>query len=224
MENMHRATTGPWIIGSLIAILVTAFGFLPLPTEARIEPSESMALHAAPWAVPIDKNLNLHQMSPLLYRSALPRQSDLALLQSLDIRTVVSFIRKNDAQWADLSTMTLVSLPVHADRIDDTDVITALRALHVAQSRGPVLMHCKHGRNRTGLMAAMYRIVLQGWNKEAALMEMQQGGFGDPQHMQQATRYVTRVNVAQLQQAYARGDCSTRRVSTCRLRAWWAAW
>lgn len=44
--------------------------------------------------------------------------------------------------------------------------------------RTPVLVHCKHGADRTGTMVAVYRIAVQGWSKVEAIREMTQGGFG----------------------------------------------
>ena len=43
---------------------------------------------------------------------------------------------------------------------------------------GPFLVHCQHGADRTGLLIASYRIVIQGWSKEAALEELRSGGYG----------------------------------------------
>jgi protein-tyrosine phosphatase len=42
----------------------------------------------------------------------------------------------------------------------------------------PVLVHCRHGSDRTGTMCAAYRIVVQGWTKEEAIEEMTHGGYG----------------------------------------------
>jgi protein tyrosine/serine phosphatase len=33
----------------------------------------------------------------------------------------------------------------------------------------PVFVHCQHGADRTGVMAASYRIIVQGWSKDQAL-------------------------------------------------------
>jgi hypothetical protein len=41
-----------------------------------------------------------------------------------------------------------------------------------------VLVHCWHGSDRTGFFVAGYRIICQGWSREAALEELQRGGFG----------------------------------------------
>ena len=45
-------------------------------------------------------------------------------------------------------------------------------------NRAPLLVHCQHGADRTGLMSALYRVAVQGWTKEEALREMTEGGFG----------------------------------------------
>jgi hypothetical protein len=35
-----------------------------------------------------------------------------------------------------------------------------------------------HGADRTGTMCALYRIAVQGWTKEEAVLEMTEGSFG----------------------------------------------
>lgn len=40
-----------------------------------------------------------------------------------------------------------------------------------------VLVHCAHGVDRTGIVIALYRIDIQGWEKEAAIKEMLDMGF-----------------------------------------------
>lgn len=42
----------------------------------------------------------------------------------------------------------------------------------------PVLIHCKAGLHRTGVMAAIYRMEYDGWSKEDALRELRSHGFG----------------------------------------------
>ena len=42
----------------------------------------------------------------------------------------------------------------------------------------PVFVHCMHGADRTGTMVAVYRIVVEGWDKEKAIDEMRNGPFG----------------------------------------------
>lgn len=41
----------------------------------------------------------------------------------------------------------------------------------------PVFVHCFHGEDRTGFICAIYRIFIQGWEKERAICEMKQKGL-----------------------------------------------
>jgi tyrosine-protein phosphatase SIW14 len=43
----------------------------------------------------------------------------------------------------------------------------------------PVLIHCKAGLHRTGVMAAVYRMEYQGWSKREAIRELKANGFAD---------------------------------------------
>jgi protein tyrosine/serine phosphatase len=42
----------------------------------------------------------------------------------------------------------------------------------------PVLIHCKAGLHRTGVMAAVYRMEYDGWSREDAMRELRAHGFG----------------------------------------------
>jgi len=48
----------------------------------------------------------------------------------------------------------------------------------IRDAKGPLLVHCWHGSDRTGAVIAAYRIVFQNWTKEQALDELKNGGFG----------------------------------------------
>jgi tyrosine-protein phosphatase SIW14 len=43
----------------------------------------------------------------------------------------------------------------------------------------PVLIHCKAGLHRTGVLSAVYRMEYQGWSREEAYAELRAHGFGD---------------------------------------------
>jgi protein tyrosine/serine phosphatase len=174
----------------------------------------------AEWAQSVEVQYNLFQMSPTLYRSALPDRGALPLLEKLKVGTVINFLPESDKNWLSTPGITQVQLPYRTNHVDDADVLAALRAIQTAESHGPVLMHCKHGSDRTGLMAAMYRVVIQGWSKEDALNEMTQGGFGDSTHFKDGVRYMMQADVDKLRTALANGDCSTSPFATCSMKSW----
>jgi protein-tyrosine phosphatase len=43
----------------------------------------------------------------------------------------------------------------------------------------PVLLHCKAGLHRTGILSAIYRMEYQGWSRQSAFRELRAHGFGD---------------------------------------------
>jgi hypothetical protein len=43
----------------------------------------------------------------------------------------------------------------------------------------PVLIHCRAGLHRTGVMTAVYRMEYCGWNVQQAIEELRANGFGD---------------------------------------------
>ncbi|TPG81916.1 dual specificity protein phosphatase family protein [Pseudomonas arsenicoxydans] len=181
---------------------------------------DSASPRPAEWAQSVEVQYNLFQMSSTLYRSALPDRGALPLLEKLKVGTVINFLPESDKNWLSTPGITQVQLPYRTNHVDDADVLAALRAIQTAESHGPVLMHCKHGSDRTGLMAAMYRVVIQGWSKEDALNEMTQGGFGDSTHFKDGVRYMMQADVDKLRTALANGDCSTSPFATCSMKSW----
>ncbi|NWA04009.1 phosphatase domain-containing protein [Pseudomonas gingeri] len=200
---------------SSLGLALTSLFLLPL-AQADSSPAE----RPAQWAQPVGSKYNLNEMSPTLYRSALPDKDALPLLEQLKIGTVITFLPESDASWLFAPGIKQVQLPYRTNHVDDADVLAALRAIKDAQANGPVLMHCKHGSDRTGLMAAMYRVVVEGWSKEDALSEMTQGGFGDSSHFKDGIRYMMKADVEKLRTALANGDCSTSPFATCNVQNW----
>ncbi|MGH8389954.1 MAG: tyrosine-protein phosphatase [Pseudomonas sp.] len=200
----------PAICLSLVALLNLAPVFADDNTPTR--PAE--------WAQPVEVQYNLFQMSPTLYRSALPDSGAVSLLEKLKVGTVISFLPESDESWLSTPRITQVHLPYRTNHVDDADIIKALRAIQTAEANGPVLMHCKHGSDRTGLIAAMYRVVIQGWSKEDALSEMTQGGFGDSKHFKDGVRYMMQADIDKLRTALANGDCSTSPFAACSMKSW----
>lgn len=156
------------------------------------------------WADPLDALgvENLHRVTPTLYRSAQPRRANLAALQSLGIRTVVSLRSFNDDRKVFAgSGVRLVRVPINTWSIDDAKVLRALQAIRAAEKQGPVLIHCMHGADRTGVVAAVYRMALQDWDKDSARHEMLRGGYGYHTLWRNIPRYIERLDPAAMRDA-----------------------
>jgi len=120
---------------------------------------------------------NLFQIDKGVFRSAQPSKLDFANLEKLAITEVLNLRRwHSDKQEAKNTGITLYHVAMRAGNIKEKDVIQALKI--IKNRKGNILIHCKHGADRTGLIVAMYRIVFQNFTKEMAVKEMTQGGFG----------------------------------------------
>ncbi|MEB0057761.1 dual specificity protein phosphatase family protein [Variovorax sp. LG9.2] len=153
---------------------------------------------------------NLHRITPTLYRSAQPRREDVPALQALGIKTVISFRSFNSDERTFRgspggSGIDLVRVPIDTWSINDDEVQRALVAIYEAEKKGPVLIHCWHGADRTGVVAAVYRMVVQGWTKDAARHEMFRGGYGYHTLWRNIPRYLEQLDVGAMRARLAVG-------------------
>jgi tyrosine-protein phosphatase SIW14 len=49
----------------------------------------------------------------------------------------------------------------------------------IKNAPAPVLVHCQHGEDRTGLIVAAYRVMVSGWDKNKAMAEALHFGYRD---------------------------------------------
>ncbi len=143
---------------------------------------------------------NFYQVTDRIYRSAQPSARAMREYERFGIKTVISLrYFHDDVDEAEHTALKLIEVPINTWNIDDRDVISVLRLLR--DSEGPLLLHCQHGADRTGLMIAMYRIVFQGWSKEQALYELREGGFGFHSIWMNIPNYIERVDVEKIKLA-----------------------
>ena len=111
-------------------------------------------------------------------RSSQPRGRDWQWLGRHRIRTVINLRgeRESPQDLADTreacqaAGVTLVHIPILAKVPSRKKVERFLTA--VLSRPGPILFHCRHGEDRTGMMSAAYRVAVQGWPIDKALREM----------------------------------------------------
>jgi len=170
------------------------------PPPASSAASATTAERPASWAQPVELAgvPNLHKVSDSYYRSAQPSAEGMQQLQALGVRTVVNLRAiHSDRDEIGSTPLGYEHISVKAWHAEDEDVVRFLRIV-ADPNRQPVLVHCQHGADRTGMMTAIYRIAVQGWSKEDAIFEMTQGGFGYHQIWTNLVRYVREVDVERL--------------------------
>jgi protein tyrosine/serine phosphatase len=124
---------------------------------------------------------NFFKVDHKLYRSARPGKHDFRELLEHGIQEVLNLRWYHSHRTRHLRHARAAGLKLHriaskASKINVHQLIEALRVIRDA--KGPILVHCWHGSDRTGAVIAMYRIVFQGVSKEEAIEEMTRGGFG----------------------------------------------
>jgi protein tyrosine/serine phosphatase len=156
------------------------------------------------WAVPLKLKGagNLNKVNDSLYRCQQPTREGMRnLADSLRIRTIINLRAfHSDRKLVAGTGMELHELDIKTWKIDDDDVIAALRIIRWS-GKGPYLVHCLHGADRTGTVNAMYRMVFQGWTREQALKEMVDGGYGFHSMWKNILDYLAKVDVEKIRAA-----------------------
>ena len=82
-------------------------------------------------------------------------------------------------------------------------IFEVMRLLYHGLETGPVLVHCHHGADRTGLIIALYRLLSQGWSREAAIDELIHGGYGFHPIWANIPRYLQSADLSDLRSRIA---------------------
>jgi protein tyrosine/serine phosphatase len=155
----------------------------------------------AEWAQPLslDGVPNLFKVTDNLYRSAQPTTAGMNNLAKLGIRTVICLrFFHEDSGRIEETSLTAERVPMNAGHIEKEDVVKVLSLLQ-HKDRGPFLVHCLDGADRTGVTMAMYRMVVQNWSREQALEELRDGGYGFHRIFKNIPRYLENVDIADYQ-------------------------
>lgn len=112
---------------------------------------------------------NLHQVDARIWRSSQPTPHDFGHLRQQGIGEVLC-LRRWHSDKHEARGMTVHHIRMNAGEIRDEDIVAALRVMVSAEK--PLLVHCFHGSDRTGVVVAMYRRVVQNWPREKAIAEL----------------------------------------------------
>lgn len=140
---------------------------------------------------------NLRLVTPHLLRGGQPEPGGIKHLKDAGIRTIVCLSGGNGlvgmfrssrvpsetaeaAQERALAAeagLNFVSIPLDVFGTVGSEALDQFVELASDESQRPLFIHCLHGRDRTGLMTAVYRVVVDGWSADRAYAEMLDCGF-----------------------------------------------
>jgi tyrosine-protein phosphatase SIW14 len=155
--------------------LVMAAASLPLP--AQFPCAVDFPHDANPTSITDDIICNFHQVDAQLYRGGRPLVDAYPRLQQLGIRTIINLeetghadqeraaLTQFNATLKPQDRIDFISFPITQAQINETGV-SEKEVQHLFQliqgARKPVFIHCYYGRDRTGLVVALYRMALEG--------------------------------------------------------------
>lgn len=122
--------------------------------------------------------LNRHRLGASAWRSAQPAPHDIGALARKGLRTVINMRgeRLCGSYWLERAAcerhgVALLNLPIRSRRAPSREELrTAREMLEFAEY--PILIHCKSGADRAGLMSALYRHVKEGVPVASARYEL----------------------------------------------------
>lgn len=103
--------------------------------------------------------------------------------ETLGVRTVLCLLDPNDPDTqaeqraAEALGIDWLNVPLRGNGASTPEARERIRALVLDPNRGPMLVHCAAGTNRTGLAIGMYRLHHDGWALDDVLKEMRRYDF-----------------------------------------------
>jgi len=117
-----------------------------------------------------------------LYRGGQPTDEGMNILKKTGIKTIVSFRNPGPGSTAEKEKaenleIDFVDIPLSVyKRPTDEQVLEFLKIVTNEQKQ-PVYIHCSSGRDRTGAMTAVYRVIISRWTIKEAYKEAVKKGF-----------------------------------------------
>ena len=163
----------PLRVALLAALCVLPVGCVQADSAAQAP--APLALPAEP--VTLEGVENLHRVSSVLYRSAQPTPKGFTNLQTHGVRSVLNLREYHkDTRRARHTGLHLMAYPVAAGKVTEADVENCLKLM--ADAPKPVLVHCWHGSDRTGILVAAWRIVYENRSVADAEAEFRDDRYG----------------------------------------------
>lgn len=136
------------------------------------------------------------KVSDALYRGGQPDAKGFGQLKKIGVKTIVS-LRVLDHDRRRLRGLGLRYLHVSFKHVhpEDEDTVAFLKVVANPENQ-PVFVHCRDGVDRTGMMVALYRIIIEDWPKPKALAEMKRMGFNPV--WRQIEDYVEHLDIGRL--------------------------
>jgi protein tyrosine/serine phosphatase len=90
----------------------------------------------------------------------------------MGVRTVINpSTRHGERETVEATGMRYVEIPMNVLRNIDPAAVRKALSVMTDPANQPVYVHCSRGKDRTGMVAAVYRMEIDGWNEAEAELE-----------------------------------------------------
>jgi protein tyrosine phosphatase (PTP) superfamily phosphohydrolase (DUF442 family) len=128
---------------------------------------------------------NFGKVNDNYYRGGQPKREDYARLAAFGIRTVVDLRQSpppDERTIVETAGMKFYSIPMNESHPPSESTIRQFLQVVNDTANQPVFVHCRGGRIRAGVTAAVYRINHDGWTSDQAYAEMKKYHFHSFRH------------------------------------------
>ena len=154
-------------------------------------------LDSNPTLISGDDICNFHQVDAQIYRGGRPRPTAFPKLVGIGIRTIIDLegeesaakekkkVNELNLRLPPNKRIRFLSLPISPEQIEVTGIPTGqLKELfeQIRDTQKPIFIHCYHGKDRTGAVVAIYRMLMGQKSFDDAYKEAYHYGFSREDH------------------------------------------
>jgi len=164
-------------------------------SRGRVQPSEPVAsLDGRPF--------NFGMVLPGVYRSSFPKVHDFDYIKGLGLKTIVTLVKKDDLDH-DLETFitregirqVVFNMKGTKKEAIPLDTMKGILNVVLDKSNYPLLIHCNHGKHRTGCVVGVVRKIT-GW--DAARVVAEYNTYAEPKARECDVTYLQGFEVSSL--------------------------
>ncbi|GAB1313456.1 tyrosine-protein phosphatase siw14 [Madurella fahalii] len=153
-------------------------------------------------SLPIEgRPVNFGVVVPGVYRSSFPQSEDYAFIESLKLKTIITLVRKEFPHGYDAfiqkNSIKHCVIDMKGTKKEDIPIKTMKSILRLVLDRRnhPLLIHCNHGKHRTGCVVAVVR-KLSGWDLGNIISEYK--SYAEPKARECDIKYIMGFQLADI--------------------------
>ncbi|MCK4518807.1 MAG: hypothetical protein KAU12_01685 [Candidatus Omnitrophica bacterium] len=140
-----------------------------------------------------------YRINDNLYRGGCPDMAGLMYLKELKIKTILCFQQpseelEREESMAQAFGLKFINIPLSVRGMPADKQVIGFLEVVTDKSKFPVFIHGGSGRGRTGVMTAVYRVVVEGWTIKEAYEEAKNLDYWPYQGDAELKRFINQLN------------------------------